>query len=298
MNAANEREVIEPVRAIPSEILGKYESILNYGPFGTGKTFTAGTAPEPIWFLTPGGTNEVKTVFSPKFIKAHGRKEIFITSVLEDRKGGMVEDNPSGYDRCCHAVEDFIEWNTRDGMGVQTIVVDNATVLEEYMLNKAIYAEYMMAGSKEKSVLVQERNFGIRKPHDGTWGGAQSFMNRFVAELKELPFHLVFIAHTYDSYRQIPGSREKELIKTLPLFVGKQRTEILNSFDNVWFAMVSGGGRSQTWGIKPEGDERIAAKTRVGGILDPNYEANPNIAEIIAQFQAHARSLEEEEQTG
>ena len=143
----------EPEIGTPSSIIGEYERILLFGPGGTGKTFTAATSPEPQWWLTPGGKGELKTMFSKAFLKKHGRKEFFITSVKEDRERGQVMDNPSGYDRCCHAVDAFLEWDVREGIGIKTIIVDNATVLEQYMMSKAIFAEYMLASSPEKTVL-------------------------------------------------------------------------------------------------------------------------------------------------
>jgi hypothetical protein len=281
----------EPVDA--REILGQHETILLYGEGGTGKTFTAATAPEPQWWLTPGRKREIKTALSKRFIEKHGRREMFITSVVEDRKGGQMTDNPTGYDQCCLALDGFLEWDYKEGIGVKTIIVDNATIIEEYMMNKAIMAEYVMASSKNKTVLTAEREFGIRKPHDSTWGGAQSFMDRWVNWLIELPYHVVFIAHTYNSWEQIEHTRTRRLVGVKPLFVGQQRTNIPNKFDNVWFARVMGGGRSQTWGIQPERDEIILAKTRVGGILDPSYEQDPNLSEIIEQFSQYAKEQEE-----
>lgn len=283
-----------PQRADPVAILSQYERILLYGHGGTGKTFTAATAPEPLWFLTPGGPGEIKTAFSPRFINKHGRREYFITSVREDREKGQMSDNPSGFDRCCLAVDGFLEWNDKEAMGVKTIVVDNATVLEEYMLNKAIMAEYVLAGSKEKTTLKRERDFGIRKPHDSTWGGAQSLMDQFISWITELPFHIVLIAHVREEWEQLPESRKRVLKGVLPQFVGQQRTSIPNKFDNVWYAQVSGGGRSQTWGIQTERDEVRMAKTRVGGLLNPDYERDPNLTDIIEEFSKYARSLSSE----
>ncbi len=292
---AETREKFEPVEATPSKILTEYEGILLYGPGGTGKTFTAATAPEPQWWLTPGGTNELKTMFSKEFIKKHGRKEVYVTAVTEEREKGQAIDNPPGYDRCCHAVDDFLEWNDKKGIGIQTIVVDNSTRLEEYMMSKAIFAEYMLASNKDKTVLKAERDFGIRKPHDSTYGGAQSFMDRFVNWLIELPFHVIFVAHDYEVSKPIhEGARERVLTSVRPLFVGVQRTSVPNKFDSVWFHQVQGGGKSRTFGIQSERDAITLARTRVGGIIDSTYERDPDIEEIIGLFKAHALSLEKE----
>lgn len=305
MGAANPTEETQlpqyynpPEVARPSEVLGVHEQFLLHGRSGTGKTETAASAPEPQWWLTPGGRNELKTAFSPGFIQRKGRRNIFVTAVKEDREKGQMTDNPSGYDRCCDAVDSFLYWNQKEGAGVKTIVIDNATILEEYMMNKAIMAEYILASSKDKTVLNAERNFGIRKPHDSTWGGAQSFMDRFTNWLKELPFHLVFIAHSYESWEQQDegkGGRKRILKGVAPLFVGAQRVSIMNKFDNVFYHYVQGGGRSLTFGAQTIRDEIVDAKIRVGGLW-PEYVGNPNLSDIIESFKDHARQLETTEQ--
>lgn len=294
MDAVETSEDLTPQLATPSLILDGPERILIYGPGKTGKTFTAATSPEPQWWLTPGGTDELKTAFGKGFIAKHGMKERYITSVLEDRVKGQMVDNPPGYDRCCDALDRFLEWNDREGIGIKTIIIDNATILEEYMMNKAIQAEYDMADSKTKTVLKIERDLGIRKPHDSTYGAAQSFMARWVAWLSELPFHLVFVAHDYIITTKVEGSRERKIKYIRPAFVGAQRTDIPKMFSSVWYSQVSGGGRGRTWGIQSEGDPIILAGTRVGGILDANGESDPNITDIIEQFAQHAASLEKE----
>ena len=285
-------ELVEfmPEVADPESILGQRESVLLYGKGGTGKTFTAATAPEPQWWLTPGSKNEIKTVFSPAFIEKHGRRQHFITSVREDRESGQMLDNPAGYDRCCMALDAFLEWNEKGGFGVQTIIIDNATRIEEYMMNKAIMAEHVMASSAN-TVLKMEREYGIRKPHDSTYGGAQSFMDRWVNWLIELPFHIVFVAHDHEEWAQDGPRGSRKLLAVKPLFVGKQRTDVPNKFDNVWYTTVKGGGRSQTWGVQPERDAVIDAKTRVGGILEPDYERDVDISDVLDKFAQHAKSL-------
>lgn len=281
---------IEPIAATPEVVLGEWERILLYGPSGVGKSFTAGTAPEPQWWLTPGGKNEAKTIFSPDFIKKHGKKEAFITSVTEDRKKGQFLDNPNGYDRCCHAVDSFLDWNEQKGAGVQTIIVDNATILEEFMMNKAIMAEYHMAGTTSKTVLAQERAYGIRKPHDSTYGGAQSLMDQWINWLRELPFHLVFIAHHYEVSEQISGTRERRVVSVRPLFVGQQRISVPNKFDNVWYGKVSGGGRSRVYGFQTQRNEIIEARSRVS-LLDALQERDVDISEFITRAKEHAQSI-------
>lgn len=284
-----------PERADPDKILGEHETVLLYGPGGTGKTHTLLTAPKPIWILTPGGPNEIKPMYGPSFIKKHGKvwQDVYFTSVREDREKGQMKDNPTGYDRCCDAVDAFLEWNDKMGIGTATIAADNATRTEEYMMNKAIMAEFHLASTKEKTTLTREREYGIRRPGDNTYGGAQSFMDRWINWLTELPFHLVFIAHDYETYtRPSENSRETVLKSVKPLFVGAQRTSVPNKFDNVWYSMTQGGGRSQTWQLKTVRDEIMYAKTRVGGIFN-EYVRDPNLSEMIGELSLHAKAIKE-----
>lgn len=286
-------EALYPEPVVASEVLGQYERILLFGEGGTGKTHIAGTAPEPQWWLTPGGKNELKTIFGKNFIEKHGKKEKYISSVKEARIKGQMQDDPTGYDEICDRIDAFLEWNYAKNIGVQTIIVDNATVLEEYMMNKAIMAEYHLASGKTKTTLHREREYGIRRPGDNTYGGAQSFMDRFLNWLVELDFHLVFVAHEYSNYKsEDDNSRNRVLTSVKPLFVGAQRTSVPNKFDNVWLTEASGGGRGVTYGMRTVRDEIYYAKTRVSGILEV-YERNPNLTDIIGEFSQYAKEQDE-----
>lgn len=291
-----ERELPKPVLATPEAVFAEgNEKSLIYGGSGVGKTFTALTAPDPIWFLGIGGPNELKTHFGKDFMRKHGRREVHTTWVKEDREEhGQMSDNPNGFDLVCDAIDGFIEWDQASGVGVQTIVVDNATYLEHYIMNKAIAAEYSMSSKVDKAVLTREREYGIRKPHDSTYGGAQSLMDNIVRWLFELPYNIVFVAHEYLTTEQIEGTRERRLVSREPLFVGKQRTTIPNLFDNVWWCYASGGGRSRQFRVQTIADEKTVAKTRVGGVLsDP--ETDLNLTDAFNELQQYARSLEPQE---
>lgn len=284
-----------PRKLTPDAVLGKYEKFLLYGTPGTGKTQLAFSAPDPIYAIGVGGENEFKTVYSKKFIDMHGKREIFFNSVTESRgPRGQMLDNPNGFDQVCDTIDKFLEWNEAKNIGIQTLIIDNSTVLEEYMMNKAIAAEYAMATGKSKTTLSREREYGIRRPHDTTWAGAQSLMESIVRWLFELPFHIVLVAHEYQTFTQKENSRERQLIGVAPLFVGQQRVMIANAFDNVWRTTTGGGGRNQQFNIQTIGDELVTAKTRVGGILNA-VERNLSLSEVIKSFKEHASSLSEAE---
>lgn len=117
-------------------------------------------------------------------------------------------------------------------------------------------------------------------------------MESIVRWLFELPFHIVLVAHEYQTFIQKDNSRERQLIGVAPLFVGQQRIMIANAFDNVWRTTTGGGGRNQQFNIQTVGDEIVSAKTRVGGILHAQ-ERNLSLTDVINSFKEHASSLTE-----
>jgi hypothetical protein len=285
-----------PQQLTPDLVLGENEKFLLYGEYGTGKTHLALSAPDPIWAVGIGGLNEFKTRYSKSFIKNVGNREVFVDSVVEYREErGQMADNPNGFDLFCDILDAGLEWNDKQGNIIKTLIIDNATVLEEYMLNKAIAAEFMTANNQAKTVMRTEREYGIRKPQDTTWSGAQSLMQRIVSWLFELPFHIVFVAHERKEWASAEkGSRDRQLIGVGPLFVGQQRIMVPNLFDNVWRTSKSGGGRNAQYAVQSVGDEKVAAKTRVGGILDPALERSVNLTAVIDAFKQHAKELSDD----
>lgn len=289
-----------PTLMTPENILKKgNEKILIYGAFGTGKTHLALTSPGPIWVLGVGGDNEFKTRYSVPFRKKVGHRVIYFDHAIEERTDrGMINDNPTGYDAACDRLDEFLVWNREGGYGVATIIVDNATMLNHYAMNKAIAAEFFLGGAKgaDKATLVKEKEWGIRKPHDSTWDGGKSLIIKFITYCFELPFNFVFIAHERIDYEGAgDNSRAKKAKDIMPDLIGQHRTQIPNMFDNVWRNTVGGGGRNRVFGTQTVGDEKVYAKTRLSGILDPNEERDLNITEVLQKFADYSDEITNEE---
>jgi hypothetical protein len=286
-----------PELLTPELVLGQREKILLIGEYGTGKTQIALSAPDPIWAIGVGGLNEFKTRYSKHFINKVGKKEVYVDSVIEGRGAqGTMLDNPTGFDAFCDTIDAGLEWNDKQGNIIESLVIDNATILEIYQMNKAIAAEYMMAGNVQKTTLTREREYGIRKPGDNTYAGAQSLMDRIVGWLFELPFHIILVSHEYKEWAPVsdkPNERNKRVVGVKPLFVGQQRINIPNMFDNVFRNTVSGSGRTRQFYTQTVGDDVVAAKVRVGGILQAENEKDLNLTDMIDRFKAHGESLTE-----
>jgi len=286
---------------LTSEIIGQWEKWLLYGaPKKGGKTFCSLTAPEPILFHAIGGPNEAKTYFSKDFQDKHGKKEIVIEVAIEDLdKRGRCK-NPAGFDHACNLLDDALELDDKGKMetstgGFETLVIDNATVLSEFQMNKVIHIANQFRSTQATGLstydkLMQE---GILVPHDSDWGGAQSLMRDYISWLFKLDKHVVVIAHEYELTKANRATQGSDLIGVKPLFIGQQRDRIANMFDNVWRCTKQGQMYlARTTPIDKPFD--IIAGTRLGGII-PNDYPNPDLTKTIEKFKKHAEMIEKGE---
>lgn len=286
-----------PTLLTPESVLGSNEIFLIYGEPKTGKSEIALTAPGPIYINCIGPANEIKTRYSRHFIERdkgiHNQKKYYFDSVRETYgTHGQITDNPTAFDEACTNIDNMLEAVRKGDMEQPTtIITDNATVLEEYQMNKSMIAGYELAGAKEKTALHRMRQFGIIKPGDNDWGGAQSLMTQYMSFVFSLPFHIVMVAHEYKEFKASNGnSREREHVGTYPLFVGQQRTSIARAFDNVWRTSVE-GSRYLTQVV---GDDKIVAGTRVGGVLCDSrnkFVENMNLTVAIEKFKKYPKEM-------
>lgn len=287
-------------RPLTSEIIGEREKFLLYGAPKRGKTFCALTAPEPIFFLAIGGPNEAKTYFSKQFQEKHGKKDIIIDHCVEEVDNMGRCKNPVGFDHACNLLDKALELDDKGELptstgGFETLIVDNATVLLEYQMNKVIYLSDLGRSSDTTGDSTYEKfkESGILKPSDSDWGAAQGLMQNWYSWLFKLEKHIVFIAHEYEVTKADRKTQTVNLIGIKPLFVGKQRNRIANAFDNVWHFYKQG----QMYIARTEPIDKpvdIIAGTRLGGIVSPDYQ-NPDLTKTIQKFKKHAEEIEKGE---
>lgn len=278
---------------ISPEIIGEREKFLIYGAPKRGKTFLALTSPEPIYMLCVGGDNEVKTYFGEDFQKKHGKKDLSIDAVKENvDKMGRVKE-PSGFDDVCRALDDALELDAKEEFPSQTgtfetLIIDNATVMQEFQMNKTIHIANTARDPDKTGYSTWEAytKHGILTPFDSDWGGAQSLMQDWVSWMFNLDKNIIFIAHEYEVTRTSRATQVQEIVGIRPLFVGKQRTRIANAFDNVW--RMTKNAQKYEARTTPGGEiADLIAGTRLGGIVPNDYQ-DPNISKTIKKFKEQA----------
>ena len=277
---------------LTSAIIEDNEKVLLYGHPSMGKTHAALTAPGPIYFLAIGGPNEVKPYFGKNFQDKHGKKEIIIDIAREPRgkKGRFI--NAVGFDIACTLLDEALELDDRGKIEFATIVIDNATVLEEFQMNKVIQISdaTRSADSKGESTYSKFMDSGILHPADHDWGAAQSLMQKFTSWLFSLDKNVVFVAHEHETTVANRATQSSDIIAVKPLFVGKQRTRIANMFDNVWRFYTHG----QLYVARTTPQDKpftVIAKTRIGGVISPDYP-DVNLTKAFKKLQDQARKID------
>jgi len=276
---------------ISPAIIGEHEKFLIYGDPKMGKTHCALTIPEPIYFLAIASDNEAKTYYSKPFQDKHGKKEIYIDVAVEEKTSKGTK--ATGSDHAKKLIEEALEGDA-NGKGPEfaSIIVDNATRLSEFQMNKAIEISHAgLEGGKTESALAKYTKHGILAPFDSDWGAAQSIMRRFTSELFGVDKHLVLIAHEHKDSAQDRKTQTRNIIGVKPLFIGKDRDTIANLFDNVW--RFTKEGQFFTARTEPLGSPyTVISGSRISGLQKiPKDYTNPNLSDAIKEYRAYAESI-------
>jgi len=274
---------------ISPAILDDNEKCLLYGVAGTGKTFAALTAPEPILFLAIGGENEAKTYFSKQFQSKYGKKEIYVEAIKENigARGKIIK--ATGFDLVCDALDTALELDAKGEMQFNTLVIDNATMLSAMQAHKVIEITSKGASADKDSAYEKFKKSGILTLYDSDYKAIQSLMWQWVNWVFSLPKNVVFIAHEYIDTVPNRKTQSQDVVGVKPQFYGRHRTDIPNMFDNVW-RFQRNGQEYEARTVSQGKPYEIVAKTRVGGVLSANY-SDVNLTQAFDRLQKQAKTV-------
>lgn len=277
-------------QVLDDSVVGDNEKILLYGMPGTGKTFAGGTMPGKVYFLLVGGRNELKPLRSPSFREKYPEKDgqIAYDWVTETRGQRGKFEEAEAFDRACDLLDEALEQDRKGKVpGIESfdsLVIDNATMLGNVQMNKAMTINQLRSKSGSKA-LKRLREHDIVIPGDNDWMSKMSLMTQFVDWLFSLDKHVLFVAHEWRETSTNRSDHTTNIEKIRPMFTGKNREDIPLVFDNVWRMTTSGSGRSQQFEAQTVGDDTILAKTRFGGVLSKK-ERDPNMTALIDRMHA------------
>lgn len=279
-------------KAVDASIVGSREKILLYGEGGVGKTFTAGTMPGNVFFIVFGGPNEIKTLMSPDFQRKHPEKKgkLFFDYATEPLGSRGRFASADAYDQACDLLDEALELERKGDFSFDSLVIDSATGLREFAMNKAMEVNFHRATSgTAKTALARLREENIVIPGDNDWNSEMSLTSQFMSWVFSLDKHVCVCTHVWEVKKRDRASGDVAVTDQKPLFTGKNRESIPTMFDNVWYVSALQQGRGIISQIHTVGDSNRYGKTRMGGALPPVIR-DPDLTEIIEKLRKAAET--------
>ena len=190
---------------ITPQIFTDKMNILIYGDPGAGKTFLAGTAQD-----VPSMADVHVFNIDGGIMTLASRGDIHATDV--------------------HSVNDLEQELFKIANGdpkyatTKTVVIDNITELQTLALESLTTQEY--ANRKKKN-----KNYSIDEIYLEDYGIASKRLARILRGFRDLPIHVIYIAHKKDKMRQGTNSLEE----SKPNLTEKLGTAIMGYMDFVWY---------------------------------------------------------------
>lgn len=240
-------------------------NVLIYGDPGSGKTHLAGTAQDSEFmsdvhfFNIDGG---LMTLASRGDIHATD-----IRSVDElERELHRLADGDDKY------------------QGTKTVVIDNITELQTLALENITIQEY---GNRRK----KDKNYSIDEVYLEDYGKAGKQLARILRGFRDLPLHVIYIAHRKDKMRQ--GTNVLE--STKPNLTEKLCSSVMGYMDFVWYLYTAdeqiddgnGNFRYETHRyLLTQPTNGFVAKTRGSEFADRigTLIKDPSMAEIMQEY--------------
>jgi hypothetical protein len=271
---------------ITDDIIGQYEKFLFYGPPGSGKTFASLTGPPPTYSIVFGGANELKTARSIDFRNKYPELEgqLYFDAVEEElgERGHFV--SATAYDKAGDLISDALEAEERGDFEFNTLVIDSATGLRRFAMNKAMEVNYERSKKKSDTALQRFRDANIIIPGDNDYMSEMSLTMQLMEWVFNLDKNVIVVTHQHIAKKFNRGTRENIISAINPLFTGNHREFIPAIFDNVWFFQPVFSGKSCIGEAQTVGDDTRYAKTRLGGVL-PQKLRDVNVRSVIERFR-------------
>jgi hypothetical protein len=247
---------------------GESETLLLYGPNGSGKTYFCGTASERTLFISIG--NGEQTLQSPFFRKTFpdAGKMLMVRIPVPANAYGMPTDWKH-FDQICDVIDEGLaKYSDR----FDTIIVDDGSALHRNAILKALEVNDATGKSKTKK---EGSKWSVLAPAMQDYQTEMNLIDQFISGTTTLckrnNKHFILTAHDRFTFKKGEKMGDTpELIKVTPAFTGVDKNPDLigQYFDNVWHTEVVGGGTQRAYRITTQGHDRLTAKTRWAGVFD------------------------------
>lgn len=267
-------------------------TLLLYGPAGSGKTWFCGSTGDRTLYIEC--ENRLATVQSPGFKKKWGNWNPIVHQVTE-------EFLPDGGAKALDEIARIIRTASTDYPDqFDTIVVDGASALNRFALNKGLELNQKLGKSKTLSrigldVLNTEIAIVDLAVQDRTaeMGMIENFIFKVNDYVRKEGKHFIMTAHERITYKEKPKDHmtapDKDFIdKIRPGFTGRTFPDnIPGMFDLVWYMQCVGSGAQAIYRARTEGDSGLIAKSSFNGIFK-ELEPNPNFQDILKRIREAA----------
>lgn len=229
--------------------------ILWWGPPKSGKTVAAHTFPRTRTLDFDRGMQSVMWGIRSGYIDKDPEDVVYRT-IQEERTEDLFEASWPDFalDR---ATDTFDEWMNESDQW-DTLIVDSATMLSEYCINKALYQlDKHMDGFTES--VQRSKSLGFRVMGRQDWQPAMSLFEDFINMVRGIDKHLIVIAHEYEETNE-----EGRVTGKYPLLIGQLRQRVPKDFDEVYFQNVEGTKKTPKYITQTQEDNKHIAGSRLG----------------------------------
>lgn len=249
--------------------------MLIYGPSGSGKTYFQGTAgPRNVFFNAGVGDTTLK---SPAFLSRYPFDPLTIN----------IPPTDAPFEYICDSL-DYLVQKKRSEFDV--VSIDDFSAIRRFAMMKAI--EINSDLNKTTTKVSAKKYGGIIAPQIADYGEEMAvtewFLNEITTMAKAENFHLICSAHERISFNKPARIGDQPTERAVrPGFTGQTFPDQVPAFfDEVWRFQVVGKGNNKEYRVTTQGNEKVTAKSRHGGVFDETL-IDPNFPAIVQEIKKH-----------